>query len=49
MGRIGYANLNRTPMVDYDDAEEFLALQLQNMYLADRGSQRSTSPTSGPG
>jgi len=40
MGRIGYAALNRTPMNDYDDAEEFLALQLQNMYLADRGSQR---------
>ena len=38
MGRIGYANLIRTPMADYDDAEEFLALQLQNMYLADRHS-----------
>jgi hypothetical protein len=40
MGRIGYAALNRRAMSDYDDGEEFLALQLQNMYLADRGSQR---------
>lgn len=40
MGRIGYEALNKTPMSDYDDGEEFLALQLQNMYLADRHSQR---------
>lgn len=40
MGRVGYFGLNRTHMNDYDDGEEFLALQMQNMYLADRGSRR---------
>jgi hypothetical protein len=40
MGRIGYEALNGTGMTDYTDGEEFLALHLQNMYLADRGSQR---------
>ena len=40
MGRVGYEALNNTGMTDYTDGEEFLALQLQNMYLADRISQR---------
>jgi hypothetical protein len=40
MGRVGYSHLNKSGMTDYDDGEEFLALQLQNMYLADRGSKR---------
>ena len=37
--RSGYAAQNKTPMSDYDNGEEFVATQMQNMYLADRGSQ----------
>jgi hypothetical protein len=40
IARIGFYAQNKTPMSDYDNGEEFLALQMQNMYLADRGSQR---------
>ena len=39
IARIGYAAQNKTPMSDYDNGEEFVATQMQNMYLADRGSQ----------
>jgi hypothetical protein len=37
MGRIGY-NPNPKSMNDYTSVEEFLALHMQNVYLADRGS-----------
>jgi len=39
IARIGYAAQNKTPMSDYDNGEEFIATQMQNMYLADRNSQ----------
>jgi len=39
-GRIGYHKGNRKTMNEYDTAEEFLALHMQNVYLANRGSQR---------
>jgi hypothetical protein len=40
-GRVGYDVVNAAkPMNDYDNAEEFLALHLQNVYLACRGSHR---------
>lgn len=37
-GRVGYHGMNRKAVSNYDDAEEFLALQMQNVYLAHRGS-----------
>lgn len=40
MGKVGYQALNWRPMYQYDDAEEFLALHMQNVYLAERGSPR---------
>lgn len=39
-GRFGYANNNNKPMNDYETAEEFIALHMQNVYLANRGSLR---------
>ena len=40
-GRVGYDVVNSAQyMNDYENAEEFLALHLQNVYLACRGSQR---------
>jgi hypothetical protein len=40
LGRVGYYGQNWTPMNEYETAEEFLALHLQNIYLESRGSQR---------
>ena len=40
MGRVGYFGLNEKRMNEYESAEEFLALHLQNVYLESRGSQR---------
>jgi len=38
-GRVGFDMMSRAKaMTGYDDSEEFLALQLQNIYLADRGA-----------
>jgi len=39
-GRVGYAGNNFKPMNEYKTAEEFLALHMQNVYLACRGSAR---------
>jgi hypothetical protein len=40
-GRVGYDMVNAAkPMNDYDNAEEFFALHMQNVYLACRGSHR---------
>jgi hypothetical protein len=40
-GRVGYDAVNAAKqMTDYDNAEEFLALHLQNVYLACRGANR---------
>jgi hypothetical protein len=38
-GVVGYFGQNEKPMNLYDSAEEFLALQLQNIYLGQRGSR----------
>ena len=41
MGRVGYDVVNfAKPMNDNKDAEEFFALQMQNVYLASRGGRR---------
>jgi hypothetical protein len=40
IGRVGYFGQNTKRMNDYDDAEEFLALHMQNVYLANRNSPR---------
>jgi hypothetical protein len=40
LGQVGYFGMNKKTMNDYESAEEFLALHLQNVYLAERGSQR---------
>jgi hypothetical protein len=39
-GRVGFANQNFKRMFEYDKAEEFFALHMQNTYLASRGSLR---------
>ncbi len=39
MGRLGYAGLRKIPMNTATDAEEFFALHMQNVYLADRGGK----------
>ena len=40
MGRVGYGGLNVKEVNSNDDAEEFFATQLQNVYLSYRGSRR---------
>lgn len=40
LGRVSYAGQNLRPMNEYTTAEEFLALHMQNVYLADRGNLR---------
>ncbi len=40
IGRIGFQNQKRTVMNEYTTAEEFLALHMQNVYLANRGASR---------
>jgi hypothetical protein len=39
-GRMGYSRNNFKPMNEYKTAEEFFALHMQNVYLANRGSSR---------
>jgi len=39
-GRVGYSGNNFKPMNEYKTAEEFFALHMQNVYLANRGSLR---------
>jgi hypothetical protein len=39
-GRVGYSNENFRPMNEYTTAEEFIALHMQNVYLANRGGLR---------
>jgi hypothetical protein len=41
MGRWSYETINNAPdMVNWDDSEEFVATQMQNAYLSQRGGQR---------
>lgn len=39
-GRIGYARLDFRRMNEYESAEEFVALHMQNVYLEQRGAKR---------
>lgn len=39
-GRIGYSNSDFRRMNEYETAEEFIALHMQNVYLAQRGATR---------
>jgi len=40
MTRLGFNGVNYTPMSDYRDVDEFLAVHMQNVYLGQRGNPR---------
>ena len=40
MGRVGFCGMNSTKMNENGDGEEFYALQMQNVYLGQRGATR---------